>query len=275
MNTSHTTEPLSTRTSITPKVPIQHVTFALDPRRNGFEQMPDAPQLSTDVVESLPEWACVQTLGSPDTLGWFRKRGFQGKFGADLCVDVVGSADSVFRTMVYKMPAGTYYGPAREAFYPVLDQMEKGLLHYFTFSNADTLQLFWLMAKQWTEERAQPVRIRATYEGMLHTLQVRRPLDGEMTTRELDAQEKAQARIVRAQEREARRAAKAERTAPGGAPPKPYHGLQLGQEVTIAPEDYTTINSLRVVVYGYAKRNGIRLSVRLQPDDSVLITRLE
>lgn len=275
MDISHTTKPVVDRTRITPKEHIQHVTFALDPRQNEFIEMPDTPQLSAGIVEALPENACIQTMGSPETVAWFRKKAYQGKFGADLCLDVVGSVDTIFRTTVYKMPAGTYYGPAREAFFPVLDRMEKGLLHYFTFSGNDTLQLFWIMAKQWTEERAQPVRIRATYEGLIHTLQVRRPLDGEMTTRELDAQEKAQARIERAREREARLAAKAARTPPPTALPKPYHNMEVGQEVSIPPEDYTTINSLRVVVYSYGKRNGIRFSVRQQLDDSVLITRLE
>lgn len=277
MDKSYRVQPLEFRNRLTPKEDIKHVIFNLDPRHGHFSRLESVDQIKAEVITGMPEWSYLDILAPPDLLRWLRRKAYKGDFGCDLCLDVIGSADTNFKVRIYRMPTGAYYGPAQEAFHEVLDGIEKGLLHYLTFTNGDTLQLFWQRAKAWAKLNAEAVRIQATYEGMIHTVQVRRMAEQHMSIKELDAVEEARLRIERMNERMARRA-KAPKPPSERLPNyqrKPYHDLEPGDKVVMEPAEFTSLNSLRVVVYNYGRRNGMKFSVRNLKEEGVEITRVE
>ena len=265
---------LQRRTSITPKEPIEHIICEIDPRKGPFVTLPPTEKIDLETINGMPERSYIDTEMSPDALRRLRKMSYQGLLPGDYCFDTIGSVHSTYKVRVYRLPTGSYYGPAQEAFFDMLDNMEKWKLHYFGFANGDTLQLFWHRSKKWTEMRAEPLRIMSTYEGIDHTVQVRRVPEDKMTLREATEMQKIRAKIERANKVIAtRRTPKPMEERELHYEQKPYHTMGVGERVVMSPGEFTTIESIRVVVYSYGKRNGKKFSVRKSTEGGVVIHR--
>lgn len=268
---------LATRTRLTPKEPIEHIICEVDFRVRGLVDVGHADNPDRELIESMPEQSFMNVKIAPDALRQMRKRAYRGQMQHEIAFDAIGTVGHSFLVRMYKLRPGSYYEPARRAFDDILSGMAPGLLHYITFTNIDTLHLFWDHAKVWQESNPVALRINCTYEGMLHTLQVRRVPESQMTEREYDRVEKARAR----QERDmARRAIQLDDELAGGprrgrGAVAPYHNLAVDESVTMGSDQYTTIKSLRAVVYSYGKRQGRKYSVRVLDNGSACIFRVK
>lgn len=266
----------SLRNRLTPNEEIRRLIMPFDFMDNQYQQLPPQENISLKLIEDMPPKSYFDVAINPDTLRMFRLRAYSGELGKELAFDVVGSVGDGFLARVYCIAPGCYYAPARARFDEILNDMQEGLLHYITFSNIDTLHLFWNYSKKWMERNAKAVRVNCTYEGMVNTLQVRRIPEAKMTDKEFEAVRKAQGKIERMQAATSSgQVVEGSKPRNYSEPTKPYHSMAVGDTVIVAASEFSNFKSFRVIVYSYGGRNKKKFSVKMAQDGSAIIYRSE
>lgn len=200
-------------------------------------------------------------------------------FGGDLHIETMadsGGADNSLIMKATKMPMGTYNGAVKTWLFQFFDKMPMDVSHWIKFKSGDTMLLAFLIADSYLAETGNFVRVEATGLGTKHTLFFGKTED--LRRNETDKVSKARQALTKqkAKKKEIIQALDAPARM-GPAALRPYHDLNPGESVYMAPDEYTTLISLRSVVYSFGMRKNRKYKVAVAPAETggVHITRLE
>lgn len=259
--------------------PVHKAECPIDPiSKQAFESFPGR-YIGHETLIELPVWQQMRLTMQQVDAQKIRKQLMitPDIFGGDLHIETMadsGGHDNSLIMKATKLPAGTYNGAVKTWLFQFFDNMPPDVSHWIKFKSGDTMLLAFLIADSYLAETGNFVRVEATGLGTKHTLFFGKTED--LRRNETDKVSKARAALTK-QKAKKKDIIKAldEPARMGPAALRPYHDLAPGESVYMGTDEYTTLISLRSVVYSFGVRKNRRYKVAVAPAGGVNITRIE